>query len=147
MAITTIIKEVKNIHKEELIIVKIGDFYHCYGKDAYIISFLFGYKLGLTKENYYMCGFPIKCIAKVENKLASKKINYMILDRKNNYDVDVFEDYKNLNNYSETYEKARKYINTKNSIEQIYKTLIKDINDIEINKKINEIQKILGESI
>ena len=28
MAITTIIKEVKNIHKQELIIVKIGNFYH-----------------------------------------------------------------------------------------------------------------------
>lgn len=37
MAITTIIREVKNIHKQELVIVKIGNFYHCYGKDAYIM--------------------------------------------------------------------------------------------------------------
>lgn len=37
MAITTIIKEVKKIHQKELVIIKIGNFYHCYGKDAYIM--------------------------------------------------------------------------------------------------------------
>ena len=147
MAIDTIIKEVKNFHKEELIIIKLGDFYHCYGKDAYIISYLFGYKLAKTKEGYYMCGFPLKCIAKVENKLQNKKINYMILDRKNNYDVDVFENYKKLNNYMDLYEKAKKHINTQIAIDKIYKDLIKNMNNTEINKKIYQIQKILEGNI
>lgn len=73
MAIITIIKEVKKFHQQELAIIKIGNFYHCYGKDAYIISYLLGYKLSKTKENYYVCGFPIKSIVKVENMLERKK--------------------------------------------------------------------------
>ena len=112
MAIITIIKEVKKFHQQELAIIKIGNFYHCYGKDAYIISYLLGYKLSKTKENYYVCGFPIKSIVKVENMLERKKVNYIILDRKNNYDIEVFKDYKNLNQYQSTYEKAKKYIKT-----------------------------------
>ena len=47
--------------------IKIGDFYHCYGKDAYIISYLFNYKLRKTRENYYTCGFSEKSLSKVEN--------------------------------------------------------------------------------
>ena len=40
MSVITIIKEVKKIHKEEVLLVKIGDFYHCFGKDSYIkVSF------------------------------------------------------------------------------------------------------------
>ena len=143
MAITTIIREVKNIHKQELVIVKIGNFYHCYGKDAYIISYLLEYKLTKTKENYYMCGFPIKSIVKVENMLDRKKVSYIILDRKNNYDVDVFKDYKNLNKYQVTYEKAKKYIKIRNDIEEIYKELIDSINKKDINEKINSIKNIL----
>ena len=33
---------------------------------------------------------------------------------------DVFENYKNLNQYQEIYEKAKKYITTKSNIEEIY---------------------------
>lgn len=143
MAIITIIKEVKKIHQQELVIIKIGNFYHCYGKDAYIISYLLGYKLTKTRENYYVCGFPIKSIVKVENMLERKKVNYMILDRKNNYDVDVLKNYKNLNQYQATYEKAKKYIKTKNNIEEIYKELINNMNAKDINEKINNIKSIL----
>ena len=140
MAIITIIKEVKKFHQQELAIIKIGNFYHCYGKDAYIISYLLGYKLSKTKENYYVCGFPIKSIVKVENMLERKKVNYIILDRKNNYDIEVFKDYKS------TYEKAKKYIKTKNNIEEIYKELIKNINEKDINQKINNIKNILKDN-
>lgn len=143
MAITTIIKEVKNIHKHELVIVKIGNFYHCYGKDAYIISYLLGYKLTKTKDDYYMCGFPIKSITRVENMLERRKVNCMILDRKNNYDIDVFKNYKNLNTYQTIYEKAKSYIKTRNSIEEIYKELINSINAKDINEKIKNIKNIL----
>ena len=142
----TIIKEVKKFHQQELIIIKIGNFYHCYGKDAYIISYLLGYKLSKTKENYYVCGFPIKSIVKVENMLERKKVNYIILDRKNNYDIEVFKDYKNLNQYQSTYEKAKKYIKTKNNIEEIYEKLIKNINEKDINQKINNIKNILKDN-
>ena len=45
MGIINIIKVVKQVHKEDVVLVKIGKFYQVYGKDAYIISYLFGYKI------------------------------------------------------------------------------------------------------
>ena len=45
ISIITIIKEVKNVHPEDITMVKVGNFYRVYGKDAYIIAYLFKYKI------------------------------------------------------------------------------------------------------
>lgn len=37
IGILNIVKTVKEIHKEDITIVKIGKFYQVYGKDAYIV--------------------------------------------------------------------------------------------------------------
>ena len=66
-----------------------------------------------------MCGFPQDSYNKVIAKLEEKKINYMILDRRNNYEIDEICDNKNLNTYTTYFEKARKYINLKIRIENI----------------------------
>ena len=58
MSILTIVKNVKQIHKKDLLFVKLGKFYYCYGKDAYIISYFFNYKLNFIEENIYSCDFP-----------------------------------------------------------------------------------------
>ncbi len=69
MAISTIIKTIKEIHPKDLILVKIGSFYHIYGKDAYIISYLFGYKLKTFEKKHVTCGFPVKgAVKKVPKK-------------------------------------------------------------------------------
>lgn len=52
MGILNIVKTVKEIHKEDIVFVKIGKFYQVYGKDAYIISYLFDYKLKKVEEVY-----------------------------------------------------------------------------------------------
>lgn len=143
MSVVTVIKEVKKIHKEDVVLIKIGNFYHCYGKDAYIISFLFNYKLRKTRDNYYTCGFPEKSIGKVENVLVNKKINYIILDSRDNYNIDVYENYKNLNNYTSVLEKAKKNIKIKEEISLIYNKLKKKINDVDIYDKIRSINKII----
>ena len=39
MSILNIVKTVKEIHKEEIIFVKIGKFYQVYGKDVNVKSF------------------------------------------------------------------------------------------------------------
>ena len=44
MGVKNIIQAVKKVHTEYIVLVKEGSFYHIYGKDAYIISYLFGYK-------------------------------------------------------------------------------------------------------
>ena len=56
MSILNIVKTVKEIHKEDIVFVKIGKFYQVYGKDAYVMSYLFEYKLKKVEE-IYMCGF------------------------------------------------------------------------------------------
>ena len=38
MGIITVVKAVKEIHTDSVILIKIGKFYNIYGKDAYIIS-------------------------------------------------------------------------------------------------------------
>ncbi len=45
MGVENIIQVVKKVHTEYIVLVKEGSFYHIYGKDAYIISYLFGYKI------------------------------------------------------------------------------------------------------
>ncbi len=80
MAISTMIKTIKEIHPKDIILVKIGSFYHIYGRDAYIISYLFGYKLKAFEEKYVTCGFPIDCISKII-KQKLKKFHILLLQK------------------------------------------------------------------
>ena len=143
MAIITMIKSIKQIHPKEVMLVKMGDFYHAYGKDSYILSYLMGYKLSTIEENCSTCGFPQKSLPKIQAKLENKKINYIVLDKRNNYDVDERSDNKNLNTYDDEFVKAHKYINLKKRIDNIYVNLLQDINKEETKGKIFEIEKIM----
>lgn len=142
------LKTIKQIHKEYIVMVKIGTFYHVYGKDAYIISYVFDYKLK-EEGDTYTAGFPINSLNKVMSCLEDLKINYITLDRRNNYDVDEKSDNKNLNNYSKYYEKARKQIVYKIRVEKIYEYMKQNINKkeckeliLEVEEKINERRKV-----
>ena len=141
MGVVNIIKVAKQVHQEYIILIKTGGFYHAYGKDSYIISYLFGYKTKQIEENYSTCGFPESAINKVMATLENKKINYMILDRKNNYDTDTKENYKNLNNYQKVYEKAHKYVTLQKRIDNICEVLqgkIEEENFKELLKTLEE---------
>lgn len=64
MEVNKMVKTIKQIHKEDVVMIKYGNFYHAYGKDAYIISYIFDYKL--KEENgIYTVGFPINSLNKV----------------------------------------------------------------------------------
>ena len=139
MSVITIIKTIKVIHRDSIILVKVGKFYNVYGRDSYIMSYLFGYKMKEV-DNIVTCGFPIEAINKVMSKLENKKINYLIVDRRNNYDVDEISDNKNLNMYDKTYERAKSYINSKNRVEKIYKYLMNNLNNKNL---ISEVEKVL----
>ena len=65
------IKGIKQIHSKDIVLVKIGKFYYCYGKDAYMISYFFDYKLNLVENSIYSCGFPSQSLSKVIAKLES----------------------------------------------------------------------------
>lgn len=139
------IKVIKEIHLKDLVIVKIGSFYHAYGKDAYILSYIFGYKLKKFEGKYVTCGFPLDSISKVMAKLEEKKINYVILDKRNNYEEDEKSDNKNLNAYDEIYEKARRYVNLKARIDNIYEQLLEEIEEDNIKSKIIQMEEIVYE--
>lgn len=140
MAIITIVKTIKSIHPDSVVLVKVGKFYNVYGRDSYIISYLFGYKLKEI-ENVSTCGFPVESINKVMAKLENKKINYLMVDRRNNYDVDEESDNKNLNTYNKIYEKAKEYVNAKNRVNKIYQYLLHNLND---KKLIGEVEKVVA---
>ena len=72
MGVINMIRTIKEIHKEDIVLIKVGTFYNVYGKDAYIISYLFGYKLKEVEE-IKMCGFPKASINKVTAKVQKTK--------------------------------------------------------------------------
>ena len=145
MKIENTIKVMKEINPHKIILVKVGTFYHAYGKDSYILSYLFGYQLKKIENNYSTCGFPVSAINKISTNLEDYKISYILLSKSNNYEEEAEEDFKNDNRYIEFYEKAKKYIVRKNRIEEIYRYLIENINDDEIKEKINKITEIIYE--
>ena len=74
MSIINIVKNIKQVHPEHIILIKIGKFYYSYSKDAYIISYIFGYKLKNIEENIKVCAFPVFILNKIMAKLEENKI-------------------------------------------------------------------------
>lgn len=146
MGIVNIIKNIKQIHGEDIILIRIGKFYYSYGKDAYILSYLFQYKLILIEEeNIYSCAFPEQSFPKVTAQLEHKKINYIVVDRRNNYDVEEKSNHKNLNCYQEYIQKAKKYIDRKRKIDKISHYLIEHIEEEETKEKIEKMEAMINE--
>ena len=138
MSVINMAKNIKQIHPNSLILYKVGNFYQAYGKDAYIISYIFDYKINKVGSNVAVSGFPKNAISKIIANLERKSVNFMILDTKNNYKVDEQEDYKDLNTYTEIYENAHKIVALKLRVQKICETLVKEKN-IEKIRKIEEI--------
>lgn len=122
------------------------NFYYCYGRDSYIISYLLNYKINILKDYTYSCSFPQNAVNKVISVLENKQINYIILDRRNNYEIIEKSDNRNLNKYDKIYEIGRKEKAKKMRVEKIYSYLLENSNDTEfidkIEKVINERRKI-----
>ncbi len=140
-----IVKTIKEIHKETICFFKVGTFYHCYNKDAYIISFLFGYKLKNLENDCVECGFPVDVIKRNVAKLENNKISYVIIDKRNNYEEEEKQDFGNLNNYSKFYMKANSYINYKKRIDNINNFLMNNIDKDKFKTILMEIENIVYE--
>ena len=74
MSVTNIVKNIKQIHPEYIALIKIGKFYYSYGKDAYIISYIFNYKK--IEENICVCAFPVSITKKIIAKI--KIIDFLL---------------------------------------------------------------------
>ena len=147
MGIINIVKNIKEIQPNDVIIVEIGKFYYTYGKDACILSYLFQYKLmKIADYNVYSCAFPKQSYSKVIAQLENRKINYIILDKRNNYEVEEKSNNKNLNTYNKWFEKAQKYINIKFRIDNIYKYMLENIDKELLLDKLNKMEEIINET-
>jgi len=101
--ILNIVKTVKQVCKNYVVLVEIGTFYYCYGKDTFIINYLEKYKIKILENNIYSCSFPKTAYNKIITQLENKRIDYIVLDRRNNYEEQESNNYKNLNNYEKNW--------------------------------------------
>ena len=146
MGIINMIKNIKQIHPKDIILVEVGKFYYAYGKDAYILSYMFQYKLTKIQEfNVYSCAFPKQSLPKIQSTLENSKINYMIVDKRNNYDVEEKSDNKNLNTYDKKFKRAQKYIQIKRSMDNIYQYVMQHMEEESIKEKISKMEEIINE--
>lgn len=145
MSIVDTAKDIKKIHPNDIALIKVGKFYYTYGKDAYIMSYMFGYQLKKADNSTNTTGFPEVALNKVIKKLEDKTMNYVLIDRSSNYDVIDTGDFKEKNNYSNVYNLAYRYVNRKNKVEAIYEYLVNNIDDDLIKEKLQQIEEILYE--
>lgn len=111
-----------------------------------LISFHTCLDINLKKvENAIMCGFPLSSIHKVMAKLETNKINYLIVDRRNTYEVEEISDNKNLNQYIKYFKKAKKYVNYKIRIEYINHFMLENMEKEYMKDFINKIEKMIDE--
>ena len=101
------------------------------------------YKLRTIEENIVTVGFYENAKSKVISILENKKINFLIVDRRNDYEVDEKSDNKGLNNYKNIFEKAHEYINLKNRLDKIYILLADNLLKKETKKTIFEIEELI----
>ena len=128
MKVTQTIQVMKQINPDKVLLLKVGEFFYQYGKDAYILAYLFDYKIKTIDNNIPFSGFPKSALNKVITKLENNQISYFIVDKSLNYEVLEEENFKK-----------------KNRIEKIYEYLNVNINQKDIQEKILKIEEILYE--
>lgn len=140
MSIENEVKIIKDSNPKAILFVKIGAFYHTYSKDAYIISYLFGYQLKKS-QNLNNCGFTATIFDNIIKRIENEKISYIVANNK--FDIESKKDFEQENNYEEIYSNSYKYLLKKNKIDEINRYLLENINDEDILDKINDIEKII----
>ena len=149
MGITTMVKNIKEIHPKTLLLFKVGAFCESFGRDSYIISYLFNYQVRQKangKEEISNSGFSRKAIPRVLAKLEEQKIDYMLIDVRNDYAVDEKVENKNLNSYDDIFEKSRKYVNKQRRIKEISNKIEQQMDLPNFKDKLKRIEGILNET-
>ena len=81
MTITEYGKLIKEDYEDFVVLIKYGKFYRCFDYDAFIIHYLFKYKI--TSKN--TVGFPIECLNKVLSVLKYNNISVIVVNNNVNY--------------------------------------------------------------
>ena len=106
---------------------------------------MFSYNIKFVEENIATCGLPIHKLPKAMSIFENKKINYIIIDTRNNYDIDAKVEHNNLNKYEEIFEKAHKSIRIKVRVEKIAQELLSSTEDEGSKEKLKKVEEIVYE--
>ena len=79
-------------------------------------------------------------------KLEQRKLNYIIIDTRNNYSVDEKNDNGNLNKYEENLIKAQKYIKIKKRLKNLEDFIFQDIDSENVMNKVRKMEEIVYEN-
>ena len=90
--------------------------------------------------------FQRKLYGKVIATLESKKINYLVIEPRNNYDVEEKSDNKNLNTYEQEFKASYKIVKQKVKIEKIKERLELYIGKDEFRNIIRKVEDVLDEN-
>lgn len=117
----------KEMYKDHVIIIKLGNFYYTFLDDTYILNYLFGYQI---REN--KIGFPLTAKAKVKSVLNRNNINL----------IEVIDDYayilesKNKNAYQETLKVAKSNILISNMLNNLMSAIEIKVKKEEANYEL-----------
>ena len=139
MPIINMVKNIKDLFPNYVLLIKIGNFYEVYNNDSYIISYLFNYKIKTLSTNDKTCGFPLVSLSKVKYILNKKQINYLKLNKSNNYKEIEKNDFKKKNKYNDLLNESNLYIDKINRINKIKNYLLND------SSKLVDIERLIYE--
>lgn len=131
--------EVKKKFGRSIILIKCGIFYETLNDDAYIMRYLFNYKIKKS-PNFIMVGFPEKIVESIKDRLKGENISYVILDDNQQFTSDMSSSTESK--YEILLDRSCKSYTVVKEIERIIKALdvLKDTKSIdEIISKIKEI--------
>lgn len=146
MEINRAIIKIKEANPNKIVLVESGPFYHVFGTDTYILSYLCGYQVRTTKKEYNTCGFPKKGLNKTLQILEDNEIDYITVVEAENYEVTSKMEFGEENSYARIYERAHKHVLIKKRIDAIYDYLIGNINSPNIKKTVEMLEEDLFEN-
>lgn len=104
---------------------------------------MFDYKL--RRDKYVSCGFPLSALNKVKVELEKEKVDYIVVDKRNEYEVICKEEFKKENKYEEILAIGKTKELIKRKAEKINKYIIENITNEEVVKKIKKLEEVLYE--
>ncbi len=136
-------------YPNSILLVSSGNFYNVYGKDAYILCYLFRFKcihkVYITekeKEVYVpKTGFPKNSLDKVLLDLENKKVNYVIKAKDKN---DIVQNFKKLNTYEKRYIASKNYCMNKIKLNEIIEQCDALCGKKEFSNVLDYVQKYIG---
>lgn len=79
------------------------------------------------------------------SKSEKQKIDYLLIDVRNNYYVDEKFENRNLNKYDIVFEKSYLYVRKQRKIRKINEKLMEQIDSSDFKEKVERIEEILNE--